>query len=240
VRAWVGTLAVAILLPPMLIGGLLLIPLADRASGKRRYGYELGRAIMGAVFRLAGVRLEVEGRGHIEPHEPRIYMPNHASLIDMPAVIYVLPGPNSTPIKREAFRVPVIGAAFRQVGVMPVARDRRASALKSLDEAIGVVREGRSFIIAPEGTRSRDGRVGKFRSGGFRIAFAAGAPVVPVSVTGATEVLAPDSFLLSPGVIRIRFHPPVPTAGRSREELAELTQEVRQAVVSGVEEARNG
>ncbi len=234
-RALAGTLAVALALPGMLLFGLVLIPLADWFGGKRRVGYEIGRWIMGTTFRLAGVRLEVAGREHIQPYETRVYMPNHTSLLDMPAVLYELPGVNSTLIKREAFRVPLVGTAFRRVGFLPVDRAQRASALRSLDEAIKLVRAGHSFVIAPEGTRSRTGRVGPFRSGGFRIALAAGAPIVPVSVTGAASVVAPGSWLLFPGVIRLRFHPPVPTAGTDRNQLASLKAKIRQTIVNALE-----
>ncbi len=232
-RALFGTLAVALALPVLLLFGLALIPLADRFGGKRRFGYELGRAIMGATFRLIGVRIEVEGRECIQPYRTRVYTPNHSSLLDMPAVLYVLPGANSTLIKREAFRVPLVGAAFRQVGFLPVDRARRASARQSLDEAIALVRAGHSFVIAPEGTRSRTGRVGPFRSGGFRIALGAGVPVVPVSVTGAAAVIAPGSWLLNPGVIRIRFHEPVTVQGK--EQLAALKEDVRRTIVDALE-----
>ncbi len=238
-RAIVGTLAIAVVLPTMLLGGLVMIPLADWFGGKRRLGYEIGRAIMGASFRVAGVRVVVEGRELIEPWETRVYVPNHASLMDMPAVMYVIPGANSTLIKREAYRVPLVGTAFRQVGFLPVERAQKASARKSLDEAVRVARAGHSFIIAPEGTRSRTGKVGPFRSGAFRIAAAAGIPVVPVSVTGAAGLMPPGSWLLYSGVVRIRFHRPIPTTGMDRERLSELRTEVRRMIVDALEEAEN-
>ncbi len=221
----------------MLLVGLALIPLANLASGRRQFGYEIGRAICGACFRIGGIRVEEEDRRRIEPVATRIYMPNHESLVDMPVVLYVLPGANGTLIKAEAFRWPLVGWGFRAVGFTAVDRGSARSARRSLDALTTRIRDGHSLVIAPEGTRSRTGRLGRFRSGGFRIAARAGVPVVPISVRGAREILPPGSRLVYPGRVRVRYHDQVETAGveeRDRVAIRRLIDEVRGAVASGL------
>lgn len=237
-RAVVGTAGVALALPVMLVFGLLLMPLGDRLGGRRRLGYEIGRTICGVCFRIAGVRLEQLDRHRIEPVATRIYMPNHQSLVDMPAVLYVLPGANGTLIKAEAFRWPLVGRAFRSAQFTAVERGSARAAHESLKELTDRIRQGYSLVIAPEGTRSRTGRLGKFRTGGFRIATRAGVPIAPVTVRGAREILPPGAWLIYPGRLQIRFHDPVETAGigeRDRPAIAGLAQRVRDAVASGLD-----
>lgn len=239
VRALVGTAGVAVALPVMLVFGLLLMPLGNRLGGRRKLGYEIGRAICGACWRIAGIRLEQVDRHRIEPVATRIYMPNHQSLVDMPAVLYVLPGANGTLIKAEAFRWPLVGWAFRLVGFTAVERGSARAARRSLNELTDRIREGNALVIAPEGTRSRTGRLGRFRTGGFRIATRAGVPVAPITVRGAREILPPGAWLIYPGSLRIQFHDPVPTAGigeRDRPAIAALAQRVRDAVASGLDD----
>lgn len=235
-RAAVGTVAVALALPVLLVVGLAAIPLGDRLSGRRRLGYEFGRIIMRICWWITGIRIEEIGRARIQPFRPRVYMANHASFLDMPPILTLLPGVNGTLIKKEAFRVPLIGAAFRAVGFLPVDRKSPGAARESLELAVDAVRRGHSLVIAPEGTRSRTGKMGPFKTGGFRIAVAAGAPIAPVTVTGARELLPPGAKLIRPGVIRVRFHDPVSTEGievRDRRALGELMEQVRRTIAGG-------
>ena len=232
-RAVLGTLGIALALPLLLVAGLVLIPLGDLFSGRHRLGYEIGRSIIGVCWRIAGIRVEEVDRKRVEPMRTRVYMPNHESLLDMPQVLYLLPGANGTLIKKEAFRVPLVGWAFRAVGFTPVDRANPVAARESLARAVEGVRAGRSLVIAPEGTRSRTGKLGPFKVGGFRIAIRGGVPIAPVTVSGARDILPPGSFLIYSGVIRVRYHDPVETAGMdptNREHVVELVGRVRQAI----------
>lgn len=236
-RALVGTAGVAVALPLMLVVALAAIPLGDRLSGRRRLGYEFGRLIMQVCWRITGIRIRETARERIEPLRPRVYMTNHTSLLDMPAILALLPGQNTTLIKKEAFRVPLVGSAFRAVGFVPVDRTNPSAARRSLERAVDAIREGHSLVIAPEGTRSRDGKVGPFKTGGFRIAVAAGAPIAPITVTGARERLVPGSKLVRPGFIRVRYHEPVPTDGiepGDRGAVAALVTQVRETISAGL------
>ena len=238
-RAAVGTVGIALTLPLLLLGGLLLMPLGDVFSGRHRLGYEVGRRIVGVLWFIAGIRMREVDRHRIEPLQPRVYMPNHQSLTDMPQVLYLLPKANGTLIKKEAFRVPILGWAFHAAGFLPVDRSSRMAARRSLEKAVAALRGGQSFVIAPEGTRSRTGELGPFKSGGFRLAVRAGTPIVPITVTGARDVLPKGSWLIYPGTIRVRYHDPVDTSGidvRDRARIGTLMEQVRATIQGGFDE----
>ncbi len=245
-RAVLGTVGIALVLPLLLLAGLLLMPLGDVFSGRHRLGYEIGRQIVAVLWFIGGIRMHEVDRQRVQPFGTRVYMPNHQSLADMPQVLYLLPKANGTLIKKEAFRFPLVGWAFRAAGFTPVDRSSPMAARQSLEAAVTALREGQSFVIAPEGTRSRTGRLGPFKSGGFRLAIRAGVPIVPITVTGARDILPPGGKLIYPGTIQVRYHDPVETEGidvRDRQQVGALMERVRDAIQSGrddVESAASG
>ena len=217
------------------------MPLGDVFSGRYRLGYEIGRRIISVLWFIGGIRMEEVDRRRVEPFRPRVYMPNHQSLADMPQVLYLLPKANGTLIKKEAFRVPLVGWAFRAAGFMPVDRSSPMAARQSLEAAVSALREGQSFVIAPEGTRSRTGELGPFKSGGFRLAVRARVPIVPITVTGARDVLPKGGALIYPGTIQVRYHDPVETEGidvRDRAQIGALMERVREAIQSGLDDPK--
>ena len=240
-RAVVGTAGIALVLPLLLLAGLLLMPLGDVFSGRHRLGYEIGRQIVWILWFIGGIRMREVDKHRVKPFRTRVYMPNHQSLTDMPQVLYLLPKANGTLIKKEAFRVPVLGWAFHAAGFTPVDRSNPKAARASLEAAVTAMKNGRSFVIAPEGTRSRTGELGPFKSGGFRLAARAGVPVVPITVTGARDILPKGGKLIYPGTIQVRYHDPVETSGidpQDREAIGGLMEQVRTAIESGLAEAR--
>ena len=193
------------------------------------------------LWLIGGIRTHEVDRKRIKPFRPRVYMANHQSLTDMPQVLYLLPKANGTLIKKEAFRVPFLGWAFHAAGFTPLDRSSPAAARASLATAVAALRGGQSFVIAPEGTRSRTGRLGPFKTGGFRLAVRAEVPIVPITVTGARDILPPGGKLIYPGIIRVRYHDPVETKGidvRDRQQIGTLVEQVRDAIQSGLDEVR--
>ncbi|HEV2176830.1 MAG TPA: lysophospholipid acyltransferase family protein [Terriglobia bacterium] len=204
-------------------------------SGNTDPLYEVGRISSKAVLWLAGVRTEVHGREKIPAGRAVVFMPNHQSNWDPPGIFVLLP-PVLVMGKKEFFRVPVLGRAMRLRGFIPVDRTNRERAIAAVEAASQALRAGHSFLAFPEGTRSRDGRLQTFKKGVFVMAIKAGAPIVPVSISGSYRVMRKGEFAIHPGVVRVTFHDPVPTAGRSVEERRQLIEQVREAIISGLSE----
>ncbi len=196
--------------------------------------YQVG--ITGARWALwlSGVRLEVHGLEKI-PHGPAaIYMPNHQSNCDPPAVITILP-PVLVMAKQEFFRVPVLGTAMVYRGFIPVDRKNRERAIAAVERAVAAMKAGNSFLAFPEGTRSPDGRLQTFKKGLFVMAIKAGALIVPISVSGACKIMPKGQFVIRPGRVRITIHDPISAQNYTLEQRRELIDRTRQAILQDLD-----
>ena len=185
---------------------------------------------------LAGVRLKVSGRENVPGEGPVIYMSNHQGNFDILALFQGLPRKFSWLAKEELFKVPVFGHSMARAGYIPL--DRGASgrrALKSMEKAAALIREGKSVVIFPEGTRTKDGELLPFKQGGFLLAAKAGVPIVPLTINGSMGVNPRNRIELHPGTIRIRIADPVPVSGSASHERDRLMEEVRRAIDAGLE-----
>lgn len=186
----------------------------------------------------AGIALEVRGREHAATGEVFLVMSNHQSLYDVPVLFQAFPGTLRMVAKTELFRVPIWGAAMRASGFVEIDRGHRERAKESLRLARERMRrEHISIWIAPEGTRSRDGRLGPFKKGPFHLAVDAGLRVLPATIVGTFYVLQKGGESVARGTpVTVTFHPPIdPKAyGEDRDALA---ADVRRAIASGLPDA---
>lgn len=185
---------------------------------------------------LVGVKIEVRGLEHLQLGRNYIFMSNHVSNLDPPVLIPAVPGRCSVLVKKELFRVPVLGAGMRLGHLVPVDRGDREAAIESVRAAVKVLQEGLHMVTYPEGTRSSDGRLLPFKKGPFHLAMDSGAPVVPVTILGTYESWPKSRFALRPGTATVIFHPPIdPHAFSDRDA---LMQAVRDAIASALPRQR--
>jgi 1-acyl-sn-glycerol-3-phosphate acyltransferase len=172
----------------------------------------------------------VSGRERFDWSRPRLLVANHQSWIDIPALFLAAPVPLHFVAKQELARVPFLGAYIRAMGMVFVDRRDLRGAKASVDRVAASLAAGASVVSFPEGTRSGDGRVGRFKSGAFDAVLASGVEVLPVGIVGAGRVLPRGGFRVRPGRIEVRFGEPIATAGRKRSERTELATEIEAAV----------
>ena len=184
---------------------------------------------------LAGIKLEIRGREKIPSGHAVVFMSNHQSMCDPPALMGILP-PVLVLLKRSLFSIPALGPAMRMRGFVPIEREHRERAMHAVEEAAARLRAGHSFLVYPEGTRSRDGRLLPFKRGAFLMAMRAQAPIVPISVSGAYKIMRKGEMSLHPGTLRITFHDPVLTEGYSGDARSAVMEKVRAAIISGLAE----
>jgi 1-acyl-sn-glycerol-3-phosphate acyltransferase len=185
-------------------------------------------------FALVGITVRISGREHIRPG-PVVYVCNHSSNVDSPAVFSALRGlfPEvSVLYKAELRRLPVLVWAFDVAGFVPVARGNRDQSWAAVDRAADALRSGKAFFIFPEGTRSRTGELLPFKKGGFVMALKAEAPLVPVVVTGGRAAMRKGSWVIVPATVTVTFLPAISTTGLTYESRDLVIAEVRQAIAA--------
>jgi 1-acyl-sn-glycerol-3-phosphate acyltransferase len=175
----------------------------------------------------------VTGAEHIERTRAAVYAVNHASNVEPPIIFDTLHElfPRLRILyKAELRKLPVLVRAFDLAGFIPLERGNPEQSLPAIDRAADALREGNSFLIFPEGTRSRTGELLPFKKGGFILAIKAQAPVVPIGITGARNAMRKGSPLIYPVTVHVRIGEPVETSGMTLEDRDALISAVRDRV----------
>ncbi|MGB8029109.1 MAG: lysophospholipid acyltransferase family protein [Terracidiphilus sp.] len=197
--------------------------------------YAVGSWIARAAIRVAGIHLSIEGREHIPVGRACIFMANHISYLDAPALMSSLPGRTVVFLKSSLMKIPILGYAFKLAHFIPVDRTGDvAEAQLAVAEAQSVLASGMHITTFVEGMRSPDGRMLPFKKGPFYLAKDSGALCIPISIFGSEKILPVDSKRIFPGTVHIIFHPPIDPANYATRD--ELSQAVRAAIASGLPE----
>jgi len=175
------------------------------------------------VFRYAHATLRVRGEENIEANTPYVVMSNHASYIDIPALIATYPGALRMVAKQELMQVPIWGRAMQASGFIPIDRRRRDKAIEQLEVAKQRLREGVAVWIAPEGTRSEGPVLGRFKKGGFHLAAQLSARILPAFIDGASTLMPKGRVRVHPGAeVTVTYGTPIPSGGDLAEEMANV------------------
>ncbi|HEY1422216.1 MAG TPA: lysophospholipid acyltransferase family protein [Candidatus Acidoferrum sp.] len=191
--------------------------------------------IRGVMFfvRAVGVRVRVTGTERI-PRQTCLFVANHTSSADPPAVVGAIPRRIAILLKKSLFKYPIVGQAFTLAHFIPVERSKHDSAIASVEKAIEAIRDGQSFLIYPEGTRSPDGRLQEFKKGAVVMAIKAGVPIVPIICSGAHRVMEKRSLEIHPGEILVEFLAPIDASKYLFEDRETLNQVVHDAMAAAL------
>jgi 1-acyl-sn-glycerol-3-phosphate acyltransferase len=192
----------------------------------------LARLWSRVILAAPGVKLEVTMRGRLDPGRPYIFMPNHGSMVDIWAVFVAIPASFRFNAKKQLASIPLFGWAMAAGRFIFIDRQNTASARRTMGEASRRIRAGQSVVIFPEGTRTRDGRLGPFKKGGFHLAMDSGAAIVPVAIRGAREVMPRGAALIRAGTVTVEVGEPIPTEGLTTSERDALIAKVRGRVAA--------
>lgn len=205
---------------------------AGAAAGLVNGSYREAVNVSGAVWgdlatSLAGIDLRVEGEEHLWSHRPAVFIFNHQSGLDAILMIKLIRRDVTGIGKMELKKNPIFGPMFTAAGVVFIDRANSAKAIEALKPAVEALKEGRSLVIAPEGTRSPTPRLGRFKKGAFHLAMQAGVPIVPVVFRNVLDAFPKDATIVRPATIEAVVLPPVETTDWTVEALDEEIAEIR-------------
>ncbi|HWP58000.1 MAG TPA: lysophospholipid acyltransferase family protein [Candidatus Acidoferrales bacterium] len=180
---------------------------------------------------LARAKVSVSGLERLEPNKTYIFMPNHASFLDILLVFAFIPYDFRIIVKKEIFSTPFLGWAVRASGQIPLDRENPRRGLRSIKQAAELIKRGISIVVFPEGTRSRDGKVHDFKATLFVLPIRTRTPVVPVYIEGTFEALGPGRVLFNPRPMALTFLAPVYGDFRSDKDRVAYAEKVRSALI---------
>jgi 1-acyl-sn-glycerol-3-phosphate acyltransferase len=216
----------------LLVGPFLLLYAVLTKDVRPLYHVSTFLGITGV--RLAGVRIHEVGRENIKQGQNYIFMSNHASNLDPPIEIPRIQQRCSVLVKKELFRVPILGTGMHLARLVPVDRSNREAAIESVREGVEVLRTGLNMMIYPEGTRTPDGKLLPFKKGPFHLAIESGVPVLPLTILGTYEAWPKHRFALKPGAVTVVYHPAIdPGEYKDRDALMAA---VRESIASALPE----
>jgi len=194
----------------------------------RRPFIAAGKAAMWLGQKVLGLKLAVSGIEKIDRKSTYLFMANHQSFLDGPMLFMLIPQPVRVILKKEVYRIPVVGWGMHLVEFVPVDRKGIRGGRKSISRASRLMREkGYSFLIFPEGTRSLDGKLQAFRRGGFFMAIESQAAIVPIAIRGTFGLMPKRSFFVRRGKIEVAFQSPVSVQGYTTANMDQLIEKVR-------------
>ena len=218
----------AVSLYTIVLGTLsLLSTLVDRSGN---FAHKCARAWSWLILKTSGVEVTVQGLERLDPSRSYVFAANHQSIYDIPILFASIPFQLRIISKASLGRIPFMGWHLRRTGHVLVDRSKPgASVVKKMARLAAA---GHSLIVFPEGTRSTDGSVGRFKGGPFVIALQAGLPVVPLSLVGSRHVMFKGELMVRPGRVTLIVHDPIDTAGVPREFAREFATSVHDVVAS--------
>jgi putative phosphoserine phosphatase / 1-acylglycerol-3-phosphate O-acyltransferase len=217
------SLAVGSIVPSLMLG----VPAAV-FDGSWRRAINLATSTWGELgCALAGVDVITRGEEHLWSHRPAVFIFNHQSGVDMMLICKLLRRDFVGVAKQEVLKNPIFGPAFTLAGTVFIDRENRAKAIQAMEPAVQALRDGLSIVIAPEGTRSATGKLGKFKKGAFHMALAAGAPIVPIVFKNASDALPKHAIFVRPATVEAVVHPPIETKGWTAETLDREIEKIR-------------
>jgi 1-acyl-sn-glycerol-3-phosphate acyltransferase len=195
--------------------------------------HTMARLWSALILWMFGIKVHTKGADHLDSSKRYIYVSNHASAFDIPAVVVGIPDDIRFVLKRELTRIPIWGWALKYGHYITIDRGNARDAMKSLDEAAERMRQGASVILFAEGTRTRDGNLQPLKRGAFSLAVKAGMPVVPVTINNTFKILPRGSLRVNPADIEIVFDKPIAIEGfDGRDGEERLMKHVQDAIAS--------
>jgi 1-acyl-sn-glycerol-3-phosphate acyltransferase len=191
------------------------------------------------VLKIAGLNLTVIGKENI-PNEPCVFVGNHQSNFDIPAVLCNINRLTGVIAKKNMEKIPIMSYWMRQIHCVLMDRENPREALKAIAEGIENLKDGYSMLIFPEGTRSRSNNMGEFKKGSMRLAIKAGVPIVPITIYDTYKAMEGNNGKVKKASAKIIIGKPIYTDDMSKEEKANIAEIVKNIIQNNLNQEKMG
>ena len=212
----------------------ILLSLFDKSGKLNRFYVHIPWSR--AILRVCGIKVRVKGKKNVRDDVPTVFMCNHQSYFDIFALLGYLPADFKFIMKEELMKIPLLGLAMKRAGHIGIKRENAREAIRSMDKVAERIRSGTSVVVFPEGTRSMDGRLQPLKKGGFHMALKSGCDIVPVAISNSCRIVTKGSLKINKGSFDIHFGKPISIKDYGRNNMAELMERVREAILNQMEE----
>lgn len=224
-----------ILLVATLLTALITI-IGCSLGGERIFSYYPGMIWSRIVCTVSLCPIRTYGRDILDKKQSYIFVANHQGAFDIFLIYGYLGQPIKWVMKKELAKIPFVGYACRKAGFIFVDNSSPKAAAKTIEEAEAKLRNGASIIIFPEGSRTKTGKLGSFKKGGYQMALDLKLPIVPITINGPFNVMPINSYLLNPGKMEMIIHDPIPTDQLKAEDIREAAVNIRRLLDSSRKE----
>lgn len=228
-----------IMIPLLLVATILAAVftiIATALGGARWWGYQIPKYWSMIFCALSLVKVEVYGHENISPGQSYVFVANHQGAYDIFAIYGYLGHNFRWMMKRSLERIPLVGYSCKVSGHIFVDNSTPAAVKHTMEVAEKRLAGGMSVVVFPEGSRTPDGRMHRFKRGAYFLATEFGLPVVPVTIDGAYKVLPRSGKLPRPGRIILTIHKPVMPGADGKHDLPALIEQTREAIASSLPE----
>jgi len=187
----------------------------------------------GIVF-VSGIHVDVEGLENITQSDTYVFLSNHQSFYDIFILSAFIPTQFRYFIKKELYKIPFLNMAMWAARYIPIDRKASSSAMRSMKDGIRKIKDGKSILIFPEGTRTTTGDVKAFKRGSFLLASKARVSVVPITISGTFNIMSKGSFLIHPTKVCVKLHKPIEVGKLNKDEQGEFGEKLRDIIISGL------
>lgn len=211
---------------------MLIAPLFIPFTFNRQFPLFVARTVFSpGLLWIAGIKLEVNGKENVPLDRPVIFIANHCSHLDIGTLCRSLPVNLHFIGKKELAWVPIVGWYMWVAGHIFIDRSNKKKAIKSLEVASQKIKSGKSVVMYPEGTRSKNGKLGNFKKGAFHLAMQSGVPIVPVSIKGTYNVWSANSNKITPGNVSVEIGKPIESSNYSNETIKNFISDARTVIL---------
>jgi 1-acyl-sn-glycerol-3-phosphate acyltransferase len=204
-------------------------------SGNGTLIYHLARFCIRVAGLMCSVHVIIRGKEKIKPGITYVFVSNHQGNFDAPVLVHAIPRDWSALIKKEMMHLPVLSLVLRQVQFVPIERLNPKNSHRGIERGALLLSKGKSFLAFPEGTRSRDGRLGEFKKGAFVMAIKSQTPIIPITILNSAKVQPPGAYAIRSGCIDVIFHDPIETRGLTLDDRVALVHKTRAVIASALE-----